>query len=199
MEPRSPGAQEPRSPGAQEPISASAQAETESLRWLLACLLLLIAVSLVALVSRDACRSAPNLASRFFDERLDPKLDQPLMIAETGLHGRSLKPSEKGSTLLVAAGSCGSCSSSKFDPFAKKWHAFEKVIVVYNGEISQEDRAKLANLPKNVAVLEDRDGRITVKLNALWSPRFFLLDRAGNLIAKQRSNDELPAFLEVQE
>jgi hypothetical protein len=128
-----------------------------------------------------------------FDLTLDPKLGMKSPVKFPEQNANNAAP-----TLVVFAGSCSSCSLVSFDPEQLESSQYGRIIVIYE---SQPDKLP-ARLPGSTATyiaVADPVGKLAKKLNASWSPRYYLFSAEGNLINIQKDPAIAPSFVHRKE
>lgn len=133
-----------------------------------------------------AWQMAPYIKEERFDALLDPKLGSVISLPERDVWGKKLLQT-KGRHLLVAAGTCSSCSLDAFNASLVDKTAYASVILIYQ---SHPDDIKSVRHLGSPSVVSDRDGKLGMKLNAFWSPRFYVIDESRRLLDFQRDGNE---------
>ena len=144
--------------------------------------LLLVGNLLVAVVVDSSPLPERSLAG-------DPKVGTRVSLPERDVFGRAVIPTAER-TLLIYAGSCSSCSYRADDWLKYQRPEFKQTLLVYTG--SKTDLAK-SHTPqdRDVFVIADEERQFLGRLNALWAPRWYILE-SGMLVRIQQTESELP-------
>jgi hypothetical protein len=122
----------------------------------------------------------------------DPKLGEAIALPHQDVFGRSKRNGQE--MILVAVGSCRSCTFNSFDPNLLLAATNKPVAFLFENETATLKESE-ASLKDKVLVFSDPQSKIVQKLNVMWIPRLYLLDSEGRIKAIQKSEDERPSFL----
>lgn len=126
-----------------------------------------------------------------YDLSSDPKPGTRLRLQEMDIHSRKVDVS--GRTLLVAAGSCTSCSLRSLRLDALDVSKFERAVIVFRST-AQELREKFEKPIPGVYIVDDPSGKLSNILNDLWTPRAYTLV-GGALKDVSLDPDALPPYV----
>lgn len=118
----------------------------------------------------------------------DPKIGSRVTLPQRDVLGRIIPQADR--TLLILAGSCSSCNYRADDWIRYQRPEFKQTLLVYSE--SKDDLLKsLAPSGRDVFVLADEKRHFLARLNALWAPRWYILE-SGTLVRIQQTESELP-------
>lgn len=151
----------------------------------LACTALLGMVGLLVLGSdgRALQRFAPDTATSF-----DPKLGMKVALPATDVQDKTIGAK---TTLLVIAGSCTGCSKDALDPKRLSVPPGWQVVVVYSTDADKIPKA-LRNPGDPIRIVSDPMSHISIHLNAVWKPRWYVLDANQQLTSLSKRQGDWP-------
>ncbi len=134
-----------------------------------------------------------------FNVEDDPKIGSVVSLPAKDIFGRDVRSAMgRGRNLVVYCGSCSGCSMKVFDYRQIETSSYGSVILVFRDE-ELVVREKVGFLKQDFyIVLDDESGRLWKYLNAVWTPRFFLVDGESRLLDYQRYVDDTPGFLKLR-
>ncbi len=123
----------------------------------------------------------------YYDASGDPRKGAPVSLPLKDVFGRALSRG-KGDILLVMGGSCQSCAvqtlREQISPLlAERKGEVVEVVIALAG--SREEVLRSSSDLKEFRVVVD-DGRWSESLNAVWTPRAYLLDKDFRVVSFQR-------------
>lgn len=127
----------------------------------------------------------------------DPKRGSHIALPSKDAKGRPISRS-LDNTLIVVAGSCGSCSEHAFSPKDLDTKAYGQVVLIY-GTSTVDITPEYFNLAPNVRVLSDPKGDLAKTLNAVTVPRFYLLATELRMADISPVEGGVPDFVRRQE
>jgi hypothetical protein len=156
-------------------------------------LTLVVATAFLVYAVGVNARQRTNIAPSLDDIlKSDPPVGTRIRLPEKDVVGRPIPRS--GPILVVAAGSCNSCSSSSLDPESVSLGEYSGVVWILRG--GPEEAAKeFENLPQNHFVLADARSELHIQLNAGWTPRYFVLGKNFDLIKIQKQPRSVDDFV----
>lgn len=164
--------------------------QTQAVIQVLAIMTILIAGLVIA--ANVAHSNVINKRSYSFDA--DPVTGQVLRLPATDILGRSVPSSER--KIVVACGTCSSCSLHAIDPRKLNLKGNEIAIFLYRTHVgSLKDNFSKA-IP-NVYVIADSDGVYSQQLNDQWTPRAALLVH-GKVAEIGKDPYSLPSFVRIE-
>lgn len=138
---------------------------------------------------RTETRANIEYLKNVWKRELDPKAGSPLPgVTPSSIHLPSVNSTDR--VLVIAIGSCESCTSKTFDAEWLNGSGAARVVALYLGDPPK----KLEPLAPPFTDRVFLSGANFEKLNALW-PRIFVLDSEGKLIAAQTPDDSEEAFV----
>lgn len=122
-----------------------------------------------------------DAVATFYSNR-EPRLGMLVELPLEDIEGRPIvrENSTIEDVLLVIAGSCSECSKKKFDPDKLDLDNFSQVIFIFTSGVDQIRKVRI-DFPRHARVVSDPRGQLSLKLNAYYQPRFYLLDRGLRL------------------
>ena len=131
-----------------------------------------------------------------FEPSLDPKPGTLVHLPQEDVDGNLLAKADKGKTLLVLMGQCGSCAEHKISLELIDKVQAAKALLVYTGTPTEvKGHARPKN--KSIGIVCDEAADVTRQLNSeMATPRCAILDTAGRLMALQAPDEDTRAFLE---
>lgn len=156
--------------------------------------LLLIVVSAImssptmrdGIVARQAAGKIepPDLSS-------DPKSGTKVLLPKLDSAGRRIA-TEGEQCLLVFAGPCSTCTKKILEPLEFKG-PFRHIVMVFDTPAHSIPRDLFHGT--KIFTLSDENFELAEKMNAVWYPRFYLLDSSFKLVDLQRAPQTVPSFL----
>lgn len=146
-------------------------------------------------------RAGPRVEGKVhFNPEDDPKVGSVVSLPGRDLFGRDIKEAmKKGKNLVVYGGSCTGCSMKVFDYRRIAPSSYGSVILVFWDKESVV-KEKLGSLAKEFyMVVDDERGTLREFLNAVYTPRFYLVDEDSRLVDYQRYADKDPDFVKWRE
>jgi hypothetical protein len=119
-----------------------------------------------SLKTRFASPSPPSETEK--DDAVGTRIDLP----QRALFGKTIDTD--GSTLLVFAGSCTTCSLNAIPPKRVEKAPFDQVILLYLASGTQLKNTFKERSPK-IRMIADPEGKIVLQLGAITSPRFYIV------------------------
>jgi len=114
-----------------------------------------------------------------FDMSKDPKPGTPVVIDLPDIGGRKISLPGKR-TIVVLAGGCSSCALKTIDPRRVTSFQADQLVIDYSN-VRAEIPAWAEKLPPKIFVVSDPEHKLDDTLNAVWHPRFVILDNKGRI------------------
>ena len=151
---------------------------------------LLLTSSFGAALFSPAVKDTPT-----YDPSLDPKIGSLFPLPTVDVNGKALPRANR--TVVVIAGECTSCSLQAIDPREAIPLPGDLYLFVYQMPVIKiPDWRK--TLSGNVRVLADSDRSLLDKANAIFQPRFLLLDKAGGIASLSTSMGGKPDYVRIK-
>lgn len=144
----------------------------------------------------DASRPRPFIDQTLsWQENRDPKLGEALPGIASFLRNRADTKNLEGKIVLVALGSCDSCSARKFDSQSSLFEGFRLVQVVEGDSVGRETDVRGKPKPRDERFQFELPPADYAKLQATWTPRYYVCDGGGVLLASQKPSERVADFL----
>lgn len=129
-----------------------------------------------------------------YNRSLDPKLGSRFEIPAKDVHGHPIGPFDQ--TVVILAGDCSSCSVNAIDPRDISPGTDQSIVFVYRS--AKEELPKWSSkLDSRVHVVTDPTEALHRRANAVWQPRFILLDKDRRIIELSDNYTGRPAYLRI--
>lgn len=104
----------------------------------------------------------------------DPSIGSRISLPSVGAFGRLIDP--KAKTLLVQGGNCSSCSMNNFDPSKlRSTPEFRQVLILMTSN-EADLPGFYRSLPMGYVVVPDPAHQLTIRLNASWLSRAYVIE-----------------------
>ncbi|HET6644263.1 MAG TPA: hypothetical protein VFG65_02065 [Fimbriimonadales bacterium] len=123
----------------------------------------------------------------------DPKIGSKFPLPAKDAQGKLIDL--RGKTLVVFAGTCGECSAKIIEPTEFRGD-FENQVLIYDAPRKLIPKRLLGR--RQTIIVADETGSIALAMNAVWAPRFYLLDQRGILRDLQIDPNHIPTFVSVE-